>query len=89
MWTAIWGRQPDRTCDVDKNVQLAPGLDRNCNHLASLLVISDVAIIGDRLAAHGTDLVGDLLRRRGVSALAERGSADVGNHDLRTLLSHG
>ncbi len=48
---------------VDQDVELSVRLDRQLDQRAGLLVVGDVAEVGDGAAARRADLVGDLLGR--------------------------
>jgi len=70
---------------VDQDVEVAERLHGHVDHALGALPVGDVVVVRDRLAAHGLDLVHDLLCRRGVVARAVVGAAEVVHHDLCAL----
>jgi hypothetical protein len=54
--------EPDRSGGVDENVELLSILDRPVDHCLCGATVSDVAVVGDRFATLGLDLINDQLR---------------------------
>ena len=70
---------------VDQHVEVAEGLDGAVDEALAALPVGDVVAVGDGLAAHGLDLLDDLLRGGQVGPGAVLGAAEVVDHDLGAL----
>ena len=69
-----------------EDVEAAEGVDRGLDEPLGAVPVADVVGVGDGLAAHGLDLVDDLLGRAGVVALAVHRAAEVVDHDLGAVV---
>ena len=71
---------------LTSDVEAAEGVDGRLDEALGAVPVADVVAVGDGLAAHGLDLVDDLLRRALVGALAVHRAAEVVDDDLGAVV---
>ena len=69
-----------------KRVEFSEGGNRLVDHPLGAVPVRDVVAVGDRLAAHGLDLVHDLLSGTHIVAFSGPIAAQVVDHDLGAVL---
>ena len=63
--------------DVDENVELAPGVERETDEILRLAVVGDVRVVGDGIAAPLFDEPHDLIGRLTAQAFSRHGRSVV------------